>query len=527
VAAAIGRVFSRAVLAKASPVKAPVDDLLLRLHDLDFVHPASLGPLRDYSFNHVLVQEAVYSTLLQSKRVAYHEAIGRSIEALYPDSLDEHAEVLVWHFNKAGNADKAVEYLHLANQKASKANEMVEAKRYFDEAMTLLDSLPETEVNQRRRIALLVKQGDMALLLVKFAEYYPQLTRHERMAVRVGDPWLLGAFYARLSQCEWSFGYFDQAIENARKATELCTAAGNTEDGGDAYLTWAWAHLDRGDYDQVFALTEQVLRTMGPQFDLHDYTYAVDAASLANTWRGRWDEAVEEAQKGLRIGEEFSDRSNFSWSAWVMAYAYLHKGDSARALEYAELGLQKAPTPGDKMMARATFACVLCRAGNPRECTEILAQEIIPAFRAGRFVAMEMFFELFLGEGYWLVGEYDKATQTLEECLEIAERCGMKYFKGSAHRLLGEMALTTGPTQAGETLAASHFEKSIAVLGDIQAENELALAYAGYGRLHEQQSDITQAREYLTQALEIFERLGTLGEPEKVQQTLAALPEGG
>jgi hypothetical protein len=34
---------------------------------------------------------------------------------------------------------------------------------------------------------------------------------------------------------------------------------------------------------------------------------------------------------------------------------------------------------------------------------------------------------------------------------------------------------------------------------------------------------MAQAREYLTRALEIFERLGTLGEPEKVRQALAEL----
>ena len=47
----------------------------------------------------------------------------------------------------------------------------------------------------------------------------------------------------------------------------------------------------------------------------------------------------------------------------------------------------------------------------------------------------------------------------------------------------------------------------------------------GYGRLHTQQGHTTQARDYLTRALEIFERLGTLGEPEKVRQALAARPE--
>jgi len=127
-----------------------------------------------------------------------------------------------------------------------------------------------------------------------------------------------------------------------------------------------------------------------------------------------------------------------------------------------------------------------------------------------------------LGEGYWLAGEDDKARQMLEEALEIAERCPARYYAGFAQRLLGEIALKTNPAQA-----APHFEKSIAVLQEIKAENELALAYAGYGRLHKHQGKVGQAREYLTKALEIFERLGTLIEPDKIREELAELPGEG
>ncbi len=37
-------------------------------------------------------------------------------------------------------------------------------------------------------------------------------------------------------------------------------------------------------------------------------------------------------------------------------------------------------------------------------------------------------------------------------------------------------------------------------------ENELALAYSGMGRLHKLQGNTQQAHEYLTKALQIFER---------------------
>jgi len=45
------------------------------------------------------------------------------------------------------------------------------------------------------------------------------------------------------------------------------------------------------------------------------------------------------------------------------------------------------------------------------------------------------------------------------------------------------------------------------------------------GRFHKQQGNVEQAREYLTKALEIFERLGTLIEPDKVKKALAELPQ--
>lgn len=54
-------------------------------------------------------------------------------------------------------------------------------------------------------------------------------------------------------------------------------------------------------------------------------------------------------------------------------------------------------------------------------------------------------------------------------------------------------------------------------------EHELARTYTGYGRFYKQQGNTAQAREYLTKALEIFERLGTWIEPDRAKQELAGL----
>jgi hypothetical protein len=62
------------------------------------------------------------------------------------------------------------------------------------------------------------------------------------------------------------------------------------------------------------------------------------------------------------------------------------------------------------------------------------------------------------------------------------------------------------------------------VLEEIGAENELALTYASCARLEQRAGRILEARDYLTRALEIFRRLGTLREPDKLQTELELLP---
>ena len=523
-ASAIGRVFGYPLLAQVLQDGMPLEQRLQRLEELEFIYPTSQAPQEEYSFKHVLTQEAVYGTLLRPKRTAYHERIGQALETLSLDRLEECYELLAYHYTRSPKTEKAVHYLGLANRKAIKANAVEAAHAFFTEAMTLLDTLPDTLDYRQQRLALVVHQAEVFVLLLKLQEYYDLLTRYESMVVELEDPGLLGTFYARLGWLQGIFGFFAQGIQVMTKAAALCEAAGNAEDAGLTYSMMQWCHVCTGDFDQVLALQAPLLHTMEQRLHIRWYAWGLAAVSAAYTGLGRWANAVEEAQKALRMGEAFADGTAMSFAAWGIAMAYLHQGDLGRAVEYGELAVQQARTLADKVWAQCVLAGARCRAGELHQGLETLAANV-PMSRAARIVEAEVI-NKFLGEGYWLAGEYAQATQSLHELREIAERCGMRYLLGFTHRLLGEIALHTNPTQVEAPLAAPHFEQSIALLRAIHAENELALAYAGYGRLQQQQGHLAKARDYLTRALEIFERLGTWGEPAKVRQALAALPGG-
>ena len=521
-ASVLGREFSARLLNAVCRDCGTLPPHLSELKRLEFLYERAGTEEPLYVFKHALTQDVAYESLLISRRQALHEATGRALEDLYPDRTEEYCEVLAHHYSRSANGDKAFEYLVLANQKAEKANAMLEAKGHFDEAMQLLDGLPDTEANQRRRISLLARQGWIMQPLLKVPEYYELLIRYEPLAIRVADQGVLGAFYAWLGHCQWWFGDYDRAIETDTKAAQLCEAGGNTEEAVHAYTNLAWSYYSRGDYPETLARIPHVSRALDRQFTLRSYVIFQTAVVLALSWLGQWDRAVEEAQKALRVAEEFSDNSMISFAAWAISLAYASRNDLTRAVEYGELGVQKAPTPGDQAWAQAVLALAWCRSGEPTKAAEALIP-IVAMLRSVRMVWGETY-TLFLGEAYWRAGRYDEARETLEECLGIVEARGMKCYAAYAHRLLGEIALSANPGQLAERVATPHFEKSVALSQEIGAENELALAYAGYGRLHKQLGRIAKARDYLTRALEIFERLGTLIEPDKVRQELATLP---
>jgi class 3 adenylate cyclase/tetratricopeptide (TPR) repeat protein len=523
VASVIGREFAYRILQTIMGMREDLKSSLLNLQGLEFIYEKRLFPELEYIFKHALTQEVAYNSLLLNRRKEIHEKIGNAIEELYPDRIGEYYELLGYHYMHSDNMEKAVEYLSLACEKAVRVSAMEDALAYFEEAMKLLDTLPETELNRQRRISLLANQGPMFMLLFKTQEYYELLIRYEPMAIDLGNQRLRGAFYAGKGWCEWWFGYFDQSVQSASKAAELSETTGDAERAGWAYELLQWNHVCKGDFYQAITVKGDVDRMIEQQFNLRTSVYAFCAAVWAYTFLGRWDEAVEEGQAALRVAEKFSDRGLVSFAASSISMTYCSKGDLVQAVKYGELAVERALTPAEKFWAQGFLAWAWSRAGEAPRGIELLPG-IVSAHRVGRFKFGEIGFIGCLGEAYFVAGEYDKAAQTLQEGLKLAENCGLRFWVVRSQRLLSEVMLKINPHQVKEPLAAPYFEESIAISHEIKAENELALAYAGYGRLHWGQGKIAQAREYLTKALEIFERLGTLQEPDRVREALAQLP---
>jgi class 3 adenylate cyclase/tetratricopeptide (TPR) repeat protein len=511
----IGRDFRHSLIARITSLTE--QELLTHLSVLknsELIYERGVYPNSTYVFKHALTQEVTYNSLLKGTKKQIHREIGIAIEDLHSDRIEENYELLAYHYIQSDEVEKALDFVELANQKAHGLGAMEEAKASFHHALRLLGGIPESKETQQRRIALLVNQGMVFMLLLEIPQYYELLKDFEEQAVDLENQSLLGAFYSRLGLCEFGLGYFDKAVTTLTVASELSEKGGNSEDSGFALAWLEWSLLYKGEFEKVLEVGKKLLRTMDRTFNIYWYAWGVCGISRAYTCLGRWDEAIEESLKVMNRAESHSDNNMLCFAGLNLCLAHISRGNLSQAIEYGELLLQKAITPADKAWIQRSLGWALCRSGEWKRGIELM-KEALPLFKAGKFMPGIVPIQCTLGEGYLLAGDYEKANKTLKEAIGIFEKCGTRFYLGWAHRLLGEIFSKTSANNTAE-----HFEKSIDILKNIKAEGELAHTYASYGRWYLNQKDLHYAKIYLTKAHEIFERIETLNQIEEIRNEL-------
>ena len=182
---------------------------------------ASVSPEPVFRFRHVLVQDAAYESLLKADRRRLHRMVGEAIEAGDPDRREELAPLLGLHFERAGEAERAVEYLHLAGRAAYRRFAVREARDLLDRAAALLADMPEDETTERRRIEVDLDRAAAGVTFIPYDHDLARLVDTQARAERLGDPRLLGLLLARrahlmhLQEVVGDVDAFDAALEEA------------------------------------------------------------------------------------------------------------------------------------------------------------------------------------------------------------------------------------------------------------------------------------------------------------------------
>ena len=190
IGAAIGREFSHALLvAVARKPEAELQSALDRLISAGLLFRQGVPPYATYLFNHALVQDAAYGTLLREARRDLHARIARTLHDNFPQTRDTQPEILAHHYFEAGSSEAAIEWWAKAGDRALRRSAFKEAILQFKKGLTLLDALPEGVERAKRELDLQTGLGVALTANKGYAahETGQAYTRARQLCEKIGD----------------------------------------------------------------------------------------------------------------------------------------------------------------------------------------------------------------------------------------------------------------------------------------------------------------------------------------------------
>jgi class 3 adenylate cyclase/predicted ATPase len=155
IGAAIGREFSYTLLATSGRLpESQIQYGLRLLMGAGLVFQRSAPPHTNFLFKHALVQDIAYGTLLRQARQELHARIGRALEEHFPERSAAEPDLLAHHFANASMAQKAADYFLRAGQLAVQRSALVEAIRFLERGLQVLEKAPRDVDRLRQELDL-------------------------------------------------------------------------------------------------------------------------------------------------------------------------------------------------------------------------------------------------------------------------------------------------------------------------------------------------------------------------------------
>jgi predicted ATPase/class 3 adenylate cyclase len=155
IGAVVGRDFSYELLsAVAGLSQERLEEALGHLVRSELVFCQGEIPHSVYTFKHVLVRDAAYSSLLRSRRAQLHAAIAKTLEQRFPDLVAAQPETLAHHLTEAGEIEKAVGYWFKAGKNTAHRFANLEAIAHLQRGIEIAARLPDSLGRHRQELDL-------------------------------------------------------------------------------------------------------------------------------------------------------------------------------------------------------------------------------------------------------------------------------------------------------------------------------------------------------------------------------------
>ncbi len=466
-AATLGRQLDLAVLRHALPQV----DLERWLHSCADAAVLELNE-GQWRFAHDKLREAILSSLPAERRRLLHGKVAHALETVYRErGLDSRSALLAYHFQEAGELDRASQYQLKAGDVATRLCSYGEARRHYAAALDVLERLPGSDERRRLQVDVLLRQvyttlaadsaeqnfKRMAAAAALLAELAAGggLSREDKLRqARVN--YLSGRIHFYRGETREALGYYRQVLPVAQ-------GAGDEELLALPSCLIGTALLVQGQMLQAEPLLAQAIGPLERLGEPFEWFRAVGYHGASLVALGRYIEGLAELERVKARARTIAQPSLLSAAHLMAGSSYLFSGDWPLVLENLERVLEYASQTGDKLhlsLAWSGIGWARSYLGQHQQARESRAR--------GQAIAQAMGGRLMLGDWYDAgdaeialnASQEDVALQRAREMVAQSQEAGLLFSWGVAERVWGEVLARQGDAVGADM----HMEQCLSVL---------------------------------------------------------------
>lgn len=361
---------------------------------------------------------------------------------------------------------------------ASAAELGIQARRRQD--------LAEADVQLRRALADAHQAGSRSLITQPMYEFGAlQWTRGDLEAARgcwlevlanaraCADDRSVAIGYNGLGLLALCRGQVSEARDHLEQAAALCERLGLIDRLVVCNLNLVELTTFTGHFRKALAIADRSLaqaREMNHQLGI---SLGLFCRALVLTDLGRMAEATEHGDEALQILERLGDPEDELPTRILLARLALERGDHASALATLDVCVelaQRYDAEGFLPLAHAWRCCALVAADRAPEAREALELALTTPARPWPYQQTRL--ALSLSRAARLLGDRDIAIAQAERALEIAERCGFRYYVLLARIFL--LRVLRGDAEAGRHEKAAR-ALALSLAGGLERDDGLRL----------------------------------------------------
>jgi class 3 adenylate cyclase/tetratricopeptide (TPR) repeat protein len=508
-----GREFNHDLIQKVTELSE--DELLYHLSvlkDSELIYERGIYPQSKYVFKHALTQDVAYNSLLHKRRREIHENIGKALEQIYIERLEELCEILAYHALKGEDWQRAYKYNRQAGLKAFSHSAYEEAQRYFEDALSALKKLPRERARIEEEIDLRFNMRSALLPLGRNEEWGEWVRGAESLAREIDDDARLSNVFGYLSSLHWIHDQTRKAIELGGKALTLAERTGDFSTQVAAMLHLGIYYFTSGDYPKQVELHQELRRRLAGEaaFQQHGLTsfpgaWARSNLALGRAELGNFDKIEEIGGEALEIAERVENAFTLVITYALLGMAYLRLGKVEPALLLLEKGHELCRFSKVQFVypyTAGTLGYAYLLANEPMRALTVLEEGTKSGNLEGGVWTVHPL--TVLGDTYRAVGEIALATETVSNALWLADEGEERGFEAWAMLVMARTNADAG--RLGE--AEEWYRRALEQASNLSMRPLVAHCHEGLGLLYLKTENNEQARPELAAAIDLYRSMG-------------------